>query len=97
MSVNKMDYEVLRKAAADYNTQSGAIGDVIGKINAINSNLAGGWQNETSKAFIERYETDYKKKLESIQGALAEISSYITTYTNDQIDLDQRGASAARG
>lgn len=97
MSVNKIDYEVLRKAAVDYNTQSGAIGNVMSKINAINSNLIGGWQNETSKAFIERYETDYKKKLESIQSALAEISSYITTYVNDQIDLDQRGANATRG
>lgn len=97
MSVNKIDYEVLRKASTDYNTQAAAIGDVMSKINAINSNLIGGWQNETSRAFIERYESDYKKKLENIQNALAEISSYITTYVNEQIELDQRGANATRG
>lgn len=97
MAVNKIDYDVLCKAAADYNTQAQAIEAIIRTINTVNSDLVGGFQNETSKAFIQRYESDYKKKLESIQGELAEISRFLNKYVENAKYIDQQNSLSIGG
>lgn len=97
MATNMIDYEVLQQAATSYNNEAAAIADVISKLNSVNGVLQQGWQNQTSNAFIERYEREYKKELQDIQNALAEISQYITKYRQTEIERDQSGANSVRG
>ena len=96
MATNKIDYDVLEQAAGTYNNQATAINDVLTKLNSTNGTLSGGWQNETSKAFIERYEREHKKALEAARDAIADIAAYITKYRANEIERDQSGANSIR-
>lgn len=96
MATNKIDYDVLEQSASTYNNQATAINDVLTKLNSTNGTLSDGWQNETSKAFIERYEREHKKALEAARDAIADIADYITKYRANEIERDQSGASSIR-
>lgn len=97
MATNKIDYDVLEQAASTYNNQATAINDVLSKLNTTNGTLSDGWQNETSRAFIERYEKEHKKALEAARDAIAQIADYITKYRANEMERDQSGANSVRG
>lgn len=95
-SINSMDYEVLQQASTTYKNQGDAIDNVIKALNNMNGTLQAGWQNETSQAFIERYESEYKVALQEIMEALNSISDYIAKYRQTEIERDQSGANSIR-
>ena len=97
MSVNKIDYGALEQAASSYANQAAALDEIINALVNTNSGLEAGWENETARAFIDRFETDHKVALQNARDAIQEISEYITKYSGDQQDLDSRGASAVSG
>lgn len=97
MATNKIDYEVLERAATVYENQAAALADIMSKLDSTNATLAEGWQNETARAFIERYENEHKKAIKSAGEALHNISTYITKYSADEMARDQSGASSVRG
>ena len=67
MATNKIDYDVLEQASKTYSNEAAAIAEVLSKLDSVNSTLAEGWQNDTARAFIERYETELEILLQISQ------------------------------
>ena len=97
MATNKIDYDVLEQASKTYSNEAAAIAEVLSKLDSVNSTLAEGWQNDTARAFIERYETEHKKALQAARDSIADIADYIARYRQAEIERDARGASSVRG
>lgn len=97
MSINKIDYDVLEQAKTVYENQAAAIDDVITTLVNMNSALADGWTNQTSAAFINRFETDHKAALQTVRDSVQGISEYIAQYSSNRQDEDAQGASAISG
>ena len=97
MSVNKVDYDVLQQAVTTYSNQANAIDDVINALTAMNGELQGGWTNKTSDAFIARFQSDYKVKLQNIRDAVQEISTYISQYSSNRLADDEASAASIGG
>lgn len=76
MATNKIDYDVLEQASKTYSNEAAAIAEVLSKLDSVNSTLAEGWQNDTARAFIERYETEHKKHFRQLE-ILLQISQII--------------------
>lgn len=72
MATNKIDYDVLEQASKTYSNEAAAIAEVLSKLDSVNSTLAEGWQNDTARAFIERYETEHKKALQAARDSIAD-------------------------
>lgn len=97
VATNKIDYDTLEQASGTYSNQAAAIADVLTKLNSMNATLVEGWQNETARAFIDRYEREHKKALEAARDSLNDISNYITKYRTNEIERDATGANSIRG
>lgn len=98
MATNKIDYDVLEQASKTYSNEAAAIAEVLSKLDSVNSStLAEGWQNDTARAFIERYETEHKKALQAARDSIADIADYIARYRQAEIERDASGASSVRG
>ena len=94
MAANYVDYEVLEQAIQVYTREAGTISETISNLDQMTNTLAEGWQNQTSNAFIERYETEYKNALEKMRDSLREIADYIKRYRENVIENDVNGANA---
>ena len=94
MSVNKVDYDVLDQSKSVYSNQAGMLDEIINTLVKTNGDLQSGWTNQTSEAFINRFETDHKIALQNARDALQEISEYIAQYVANRMDEDSQGASA---
>lgn len=94
MSINKVDYDVLNDGKRVYNEQSEALQAIIDALASMNSQLEAGWENETARAFIDKYETDFKPVLLETRDALYDISQFIQQYVATIQDTDAKGASA---
>lgn len=94
MAANYVDYEVLEQAIQIYTREAGTISETISNLDQMTNTLAEGWQNQTSNAFIERYETEYKNALEKMRDSLSEIADYIKRYRENVIENDVNGANA---
>ena len=91
-SINKVDYDVLTTAVSTYSAQAGAIDEVMTALQSMNEQLQEGWTNQTSDAFIAKYESEYKVSLTSIRDALNDISQFIQNYMNARQDEDSTTA-----
>ncbi len=96
MSVNKVDYEVLSSGIGVYANQAEALDEVISMLLQMNGQLQEGWTNQTSDAFIARFEEEYKPALENVREAIQSISDYISSYMQARQDDDAAGAAAVR-
>ena len=94
MATNYVDYEVLEQAIQVYTREAGTISETISNLDQMTNTLAEGWQNQTSNAFIEPYETEYKNALEKMRDSLSEIADYIKRYRETVIENDTNGANA---
>ena len=94
MAANYVDYEVLEQAIQVYTREAGTISETISNLDQMTNTLAEGWQNQTSNAFIERYETEYKNALEKMRDSLSEIADYIKRYRENVIENNVNGANA---
>ena len=94
MAANYVDYEVLEQAIQVYTREAVTISETISNLDQMTNTLAEGWQNQTSNAFIERYETEYKNALEKMRDSLSEIADYIKRYRENVIENDVNGATA---
>jgi len=92
--INKVDYSVLSTATTTYARQAAAIDDVLTALINMNSELAGGWTNKTSEAFLDRFEREYKVNLQQVRDAVQELSDYIEKYSQNRQEEDAEGASA---
>lgn len=97
MAVNKIDYDVLDQAISTYSSEASTIDEVLTILNSMNEELQAGWTNQTSDAFINRFETEHKIALEKARDSLQEISDYISEYLSNRQDEDAQGASAISG
>lgn len=97
MAVNKIDYDVLEQAVSTYSSQASALDDILTTLNSMNEELQAGWTNQTSDAFINRFETEHKVALEKARDSIQEISDYISEYMANRQDEDAQGASAISG
>lgn len=97
MAINLVDYEVLAQGQATYAKKAGELGEILNSLNTMNSNLMQGWQNDTARAFVDRFNSDHKVAIEKVIGALNEISDYIQKYSAARQEEDAAGAGAVRG
>ena len=97
MAENLVNYESLEQAASVYASQAMALDDLINRLISTNGELQSGWKNQTSEAFINRFETDHKVKLQQVRDELQEISDYIRNYVANRQEEDDQGARAIFG
>ena len=95
--ISYVDYGVLEATSATYSTQAQALDDIMRQLDSANSDLAGGFKNDTSDAFLERYESEHKKALTELCEALDSISKFLTDYVTNHKEADERTASGVRG
>ncbi len=92
-----MDYEVLQSGVGIYANQADSLQEVLTALIQMNGQLQDGWTNQTSDAFIQRFEEEYKPALENARDAIQSISDYISSYMQARQDDDAAGAAAVRG
>lgn len=97
MAINKVDYDVLTTGVSVYARQAEALDDVINSLVTMNGELQEGWTNQTSDAFIQRFEDEYKPALENVREAVQSISDFIQSYMQNRQADDEQGAAAVRG
>lgn len=97
MSVNKIDYDVLENGRSVYAQQAQALDDVITALTNMNGQLQEGWTNQTSDAFISRFESDHKIALQSARDAVQSISDYIASYVANRQEEDSASAGSISG
>ncbi len=97
MAINKVDYDVLATGVSTYSRQAEAITEALNALVAMNGQLQEGWTNQTSDAFIERFNDEYKPAMENVIEAVTSISDYIQKYINARQEDDEAGAAAVRG
>ena len=93
-NVNKVDYDVLENGKSVYANQAQALDDVINALVNMNSELQASWTNQTSDAFIERFESEYKVGLQNARDAVQAISDYIAAYSAKIAEDDSASAAA---
>ena len=97
MSINYVDYEVLETGIQVYGAQAEAVQTVLKSLNTMNENLAEGWQNDTSRAFIEKFNEVHGPALMEVVKALEGIAQSINNYMTNRQEEDQSGAASIRG
>lgn len=97
MAVDKVDYDVLDTGVSVYASQAEALDEVLTALVQMNGQLQDGWTNQTSTAFIERFEREYKPALENARDAIQSISDYIQGYIQDRQEDDAYRAGGIRG
>lgn len=97
MARNVVDYDVLNEGVVSYKNNADNLRDLIDAMVAMNGKLQEGWQNDTARAFVERFDTDHKPKLQNAANAIEEISSYIQRYLTSRQEEDSQNASAISG
>ena len=91
-----LNYETLETGANFYQNQSVAITDIMSALSRMNLQLEEGWQNETARAFIEKYEREYAPSLKRMAEDLENISMYILRYSQNRREEDSSGAAGLR-
>ena len=97
MAENYIDYDVVMNASKTYSSQAEALANVVQTLTSTNAEMQAGFKNETSNAFIERYESEYKVALEKAGEALQSISDFLETYVNNRIAEDEGTAGNIAG
>nr|WP_294674627.1 WXG100 family type VII secretion target [uncultured Blautia sp.] len=97
MADNYIDYPTVEACSASYSQQAEAIAAVISALDSANDALVQGFRNQTSQAFIERYEAEYKKGLAEAQAALESISQFLNTYMANRMEEDSSTAGSVAG
>lgn len=97
MAVNYVDYEVLERGKNVYSTKAGELQQILTDLVRMNGDLSQGWQNDTARAFVERFDNDHRVAINKVVDALNEISQYIQTYSTNRQDEDSQGASSIGG
>ena len=96
-SVDHVDYNALAQAGVDYGNAAIQIDDLLKKLDSTNSLLAGAWQNDTSDAFLERFEREYRPAMKSLEESVGSLSSYLKKYIDVHQNEDRQKAAAVRG
>lgn len=97
MAINYVDYEVLENGKRVYAQRAEELENLLNALITMNGELSEGWQNDTARAFVERFSNDHKPAIQKVIAALNDISSYINTYAANRSMEDQQGAAAVRG
>ncbi len=97
MAENYIDYDVVMNASNIYKSQAEALANVVQTLTNTNAEMQAGFKNETSNAFIERYESEYKVALEKAGEALQSISEFLKTYVDNRIAEDTGTAGNIAG
>ena len=97
MAENYIDYDVVMNASNIYKSQAEALANVVQTLTNTNAEMQAGFKNETSNAFIERYESEYKGALEKAGEALQSISDFLKTYVDKRKEEDAGTAGNIAG
>lgn len=95
--VNKVDYDVLEKGVKVYSKQAAKIEDALNVLITMNNDLQEGWTNDTSDAFIDRFQKEHKPALKSARDSIQSISDYISKYLESTQNADRENANNIRG
>ena len=94
MAINYIDYDVLEQGKNVYSQKAQELQSLLGELVRMNGQLSQGWQNDTARAFVDRFDRDHKRAIEKVVDALNEISTYICQYAANRSDEDSQGAGA---
>ena len=97
MAVNKIDYDVLAQGSRFYKDQADVLEGALNALKSMNGELQAGWTNQTSDAFIDRFNNEHTPALQSAIDALNNISSYITNYVQNRQEEDSESAAGIGG
>ncbi len=96
-NVDHVDYSALAQAGNDYGDAAIRVDELLKKLISTNSLLASAWQNDTSDAFLERFEREYKPAMQNLEESVGSLSNYLKKYIEDHQSEDRQKAAAVRG
>ena len=83
----------MRERANSYQTESGNVSEMIGRLDSL---LLGEWEGSASEAYRERYES-LRPAFTQAEELLAEISKALNTTAQNMENVDESIASGFRG
>ena len=92
MSQNLIDYATLEDAAKNYEAQATVLEQLVTTLRNQNFNLAQGWNNLTSAAFLEKYNTVYEPTFQGCGADLLEFANFLRKYSSDRQSDDANTA-----
>ena len=88
MSQNLIDYGTLEDAAKNYKDQATVLEQLVTTLKNQNFNLAEGWKNLTSAAFLEKYNTVYEPTFQRCGADLLEFANFLRNYSSNKQSED---------
>ena len=86
----------MRERANSYQTESGNVSEMIGRLDSLLQSLLGEWEGQSSEAYRERYES-LRPAFTQAEELLAEISKALNTTAQNMENVDESIASGFRG
>ena len=86
----------MRERANSYQTESGNVSEMIGRLDSLLQSLLGEWEGSASEADRERYES-LRPAFTQAEELLAEISKALNTTAQNMENVDESIASGFRG
>ena len=86
----------MRERANSYQTESGNVSEMIGRLDSLLQSLLGEWEGSACEAYRERYES-LRPAFTQAEELLAEISKALNTTAQNMENVDESIASGFRG
>lgn len=97
MAENRINYDTLEATGTSYAQKAEEMQNIVNTLTATVKDFQSGVENETSKAFVEKYELEYKPALEKAVEALNSVSEFMTKYAAEIREMDERTAHGISG
>lgn len=85
--------EQLKSQAKVYQQASSQINDAIRKVNSMNQQIAGQWQGQAFKAYLEQY-NQLEGNVKQMEELLVSINGQLNKYADTVAQRDQQDASS---
>lgn len=79
----------MRERANSYQTESGNVSEMIGRLDSLLQSLLGEWEGSASEAYRERYES-LRPAFTQAEELLAEISKALNTTAQNMENVDRK-------
>lgn len=97
MAENRISYDTLEATGTSYKEKAEEMQSIVNALTATVNEFQSGVENKTSKAFVEKYEVEYKPALENAAKALFSVSKFMTDYATETRENDERTAAGISG
>ena len=88
-SRNLIDYDVISSCKSFYSNKAEQLSELLRDMKSTNTQMLNGFDNETSHAFVERFDGDHAKAIQNVIASLDDISRYLGEYAERRRSEDR--------